>query len=237
MQGQDVTYLVAAYAIIWAALFAYLAFIVMRLRGVRTELAAVQELVHEREQKEQARKSNLTPHPGRGASHPRTSVAPPQDTPRGCPGVGGEKLGQASLCMSQRVKRRVFQRHACAPVLEEQYGLIAVTLEFLPRGLDYNAGVYRVVSEQGTAYLLKVKSGALYEPGCLVPAYLHEQGIAAVVAPLPTRQKALWTQLDGWTAIVYPFIEGDTSWTGMTDAQWQDLGRTFKQIHNVAVAI
>ena len=56
MQGQDVTYLVAAYAIIWAALFAYLAFIVMRLRGVRTELAAVQELVHEREQKEQASK-------------------------------------------------------------------------------------------------------------------------------------------------------------------------------------
>ena len=58
MQGQEVTYLVAAYAIIWAALFAYLAFIVMRLRGVRTELAAVQELVHEheREQQEQANK-------------------------------------------------------------------------------------------------------------------------------------------------------------------------------------
>ncbi|HET9920412.1 MAG TPA: CcmD family protein [Ktedonobacteraceae bacterium] len=54
MQGQEVTYLVAAYAIIWLALFAYLAFIVMRIRGVRTELAAVQELVHEHEQQQQA---------------------------------------------------------------------------------------------------------------------------------------------------------------------------------------
>jgi spectinomycin phosphotransferase len=47
--------------------------------------------------------------------------------------------------------------------LQEQYDLIPVMLEFLPRGLDYHAGVYRVVSEQGTPYLLKVKSGSLYE--------------------------------------------------------------------------
>jgi CcmD family protein len=49
MQGEGVTYLVAAYAVVWAALFIYLAFIVMRIRGVRTELAAVEELVHEHE--------------------------------------------------------------------------------------------------------------------------------------------------------------------------------------------
>jgi CcmD family protein len=42
------TYLVAAYAIAWAGLFAYLAFIAFRLRGVRTELAAVEELVREK---------------------------------------------------------------------------------------------------------------------------------------------------------------------------------------------
>src|SRR6266571_4527930 len=53
--------------------------------------------------------------------------------------------------------------------LQDQYDLIPVTFEFLPLGLDYNAGVYRVVSEQGTAYLLKVTSRPLYEPRCLVP--------------------------------------------------------------------
>ena len=45
MQGDS--YLVAAYIIAWAGLFAYLAFLTFRIRSVRTELAAVEELVRE----------------------------------------------------------------------------------------------------------------------------------------------------------------------------------------------
>jgi CcmD family protein len=48
---QGVTYLVLAYAIVWAGLFAYLAFIMLRVRAVRTELVAVQELVREQGEK------------------------------------------------------------------------------------------------------------------------------------------------------------------------------------------
>lgn len=48
---QGVTYLVVAYAIAWIGLFLYLAFIMMRIRGVRTELAAVEELVREQQEK------------------------------------------------------------------------------------------------------------------------------------------------------------------------------------------
>src|SRR5437588_2735032 len=122
------------------------------------------------------------------------------------------------------------QLRAC---LQDQYDLYPVTLEFLPRGLDYNAGVYRVVSEQGAAYLLKVTSRPLYEPPCLVPRYLNEQGITSVVAPIPTRSGALWTQLEEWTVIVYPFIDGDTSLTGMTNEQWKEVGTIFQRIHQV----
>jgi len=119
--------------------------------------------------------------------------------------------------------------------LQNNYDIRPVTLEFLALGLDYHAGVYRVVSEQGTPYLLKVKSGSLYEPCCLVPRYLRDQGITAVVAPLPTSTNALWAKAEDWTVIVYPFIDGDTSWTGMTDEQWKELGVTFQQIHQVTL--
>src|SRR5437764_13991646 len=74
--------------------------------------------------------------------------------------------------------------------LQDQYDLYPFTLEFLPLGLDYNAGVYRVVSEQSTAYVLKVTSRPLYEPRCLVPRYLEDQGITSVVAAVPTRSGA-----------------------------------------------
>jgi CcmD family protein len=49
---QGVSYLVAAYSIVWLGLFAYLAFVVLRIRGVRTELAAVEELVREQNEKQ-----------------------------------------------------------------------------------------------------------------------------------------------------------------------------------------
>jgi CcmD family protein len=51
---QGVTYLVVAYAIAWAGLFVYLAFLSMRIRGVRTELAAATELVREQQERGQA---------------------------------------------------------------------------------------------------------------------------------------------------------------------------------------
>lgn len=48
MQGG--TYLVIAYIIMWAGVLAYLGWITLRMRGVRTELESVRELVREREQ-------------------------------------------------------------------------------------------------------------------------------------------------------------------------------------------
>lgn len=117
--------------------------------------------------------------------------------------------------------------------LHAQYGLRLVTLEFLPLGHDYDAGVYRGVSEQDTAYLLKVTSRPLYEPRCLVPRYLNDQGIASVVAPMRTSSGALWMKLEDWTVIVYPWIAGDSSLMGMTDGQWKQVGTIFKQIHQV----
>src|SRR6266446_3307751 len=84
------------------------------------------------------------------------------------------------------------QLRAC---LQDQYDLYPVTLEFLPRGKDYKAGVYRVLSKQSTAYLLKVTSRPLYEPRCLVPHYLKDQGITSAGAPFPPRTVACGTIL------------------------------------------
>lgn len=49
MQGTNTAFLVAAYAILWVALVVYIAWIALRLRGVRTDVEAVRELVEERD--------------------------------------------------------------------------------------------------------------------------------------------------------------------------------------------
>lgn len=123
--------------------------------------------------------------------------------------------------------------------LRDHYGLSAATLAFLPRGRDTRAGLYRVVSAQGASYLLKVKTGPFNAAGCLVPRYLKDQGITAVVAPLFTTRGTLWTTLResgvDWVTMVYPFVEGDVGWMpAMTDEQWNAVGATLREIHQVA---
>jgi spectinomycin phosphotransferase len=102
-------------------------------------------------------------------------------------------------------------------------------------GLDYQAAVYRVSDRQGGVYLLKITSRPLYESRYLVPRYLKDQGIASVVAPLPTGSGELWVKLAGWTAIVYPWICGDSSLTGMASEHWKQVGHIFRQIHHIHV--
>lgn len=46
---QGFPYLAAAYIVVWLGLLLYLGFLALRMRGVRTELAAVEALVRERQ--------------------------------------------------------------------------------------------------------------------------------------------------------------------------------------------
>ncbi|HEX6818204.1 MAG TPA: CcmD family protein [Ktedonobacterales bacterium] len=48
------TVLVVAYAVIWLGLLAYVGWLALRMRGVRTELDTVRALVEEREQQASA---------------------------------------------------------------------------------------------------------------------------------------------------------------------------------------
>ena len=143
------------------------------------------------------------------------------------------RIGRDDVSMSEKSSISESDLRVC---LREEYDLMAVTLEVLPLGLDTMAAVYRVVCEDGACYFLKVKSGVFYEPSCLVPGYLREQGVEAVVAPLPTKRNALWAQVGRVTLILYPFIDGDAGFhLDMTDVNWKEVGSIFRQIHEVVL--
>jgi spectinomycin phosphotransferase len=55
-----------------------------------------------------------------------------------------------------------------------------------------------------------------------------------VVAQLPTNTRQLWSKIDPFTLILYPFIEGISGWeAGLSDSQWVMFGAILKQLHTM----
>jgi spectinomycin phosphotransferase len=119
--------------------------------------------------------------------------------------------------------------------LEAHYGLRVTSATFLPLVYDPNAAVYEVVSRDGTAYFLKVRSGWVHEPSLLVPRALIDLGIPNVLAPLRARSSSLWCPLGDYpdySIVLYPFLRGESAMVvGLFDDQWRELGSTLREVH------
>lgn len=121
--------------------------------------------------------------------------------------------------------------------LRQHYGLAVTELTFLPIGHDSMAWVYRVQADEGTSYFLKVRQRVANPSSLLVPRYLHDHGVAHVVAPLPTGAGTMWAETQGYALILYPFRMGRTGMDqGMTPSQWVAYGAVLRQVHDTAVA-
>lgn len=115
--------------------------------------------------------------------------------------------------------------------VRDHYGLHATSIEFLALGYDINAGVYRVTTPSAD-YFLKVKEDAIYLPSVVVPRTLFDRGLRQIVTPLPAHDGSLFTTVEQFSLILYPFIEHHTaSEIGLTDAQWREFGAIVRQIH------
>ncbi len=124
--------------------------------------------------------------------------------------------------------------HAC---LLAEYGLTATEITFLPLGHDSSAWVYRVRAADEATYFLKVRLSVTNEASLVVPRYLHDHGVARVVAPLPTATGALWAHAGDYALILYPFVAGTTGMAaGMTDQQLRDYGALLAHIHATPIA-
>jgi spectinomycin phosphotransferase len=120
--------------------------------------------------------------------------------------------------------------------LQADYGLHIAEITFLPLGADLNTAVYRVTSDDGTAYFLKLRSGVFDETSVALPKFLNEQGIAQVIAPLATSTGQLWANLNTYKVILYPFIEGRNGYeVDLSDSHWIEFGAALKRIHTVTV--
>lgn len=128
------------------------------------------------------------------------------------------------------------QDEAILACVRADYGIAARAIEFLPLGYDPHAGVYRVTADDGADYFLKVKQGGVDAVSLSVPRFLSDQGIEQVVAPLPTGDGRLNTNVDAFAVILYPYVEGESVMdAGMPDAQWIQLGAVVRKMHSLTL--
>jgi spectinomycin phosphotransferase len=121
-------------------------------------------------------------------------------------------------------------------VVREAYGVRGRQAAFLPIGADVNAAVYRVEADDGVSYFLKLRRGDFDEMAVAIPAFLRAQGIAQIMAPLPTSSQRLWTSAQGFEWMLYPFFESHNAYdVALSDAQWVALGESLRAVHSVTL--
>lgn len=123
-----------------------------------------------------------------------------------------------------------------AACLNHAYGLSVVRAAFLRLGADRDSAAFRIQADGEQAYFLKLRRGAFDEISVVLPKFLSEKGIAEVMTPLATRTGRLWTSLDGFRLILYPFVEGHNGYqVDLSNRHWLNLGTALKGIHTAKV--
>jgi spectinomycin phosphotransferase len=126
--------------------------------------------------------------------------------------------------------------HRIAARLQDAYGLRVSRVTFLPLGVDVDAAAYRVVADDGAIYFLKLRHGAFDEVTLAVPRFLEARGIAAIIAPLETRDGRCWDRLRAYPMVLYPFVVGREGYkVTLSDRQWIELGAALKAVHAAPV--
>jgi spectinomycin phosphotransferase len=117
--------------------------------------------------------------------------------------------------------------------LQKAYGVEIAQLEFLPVG-DISSAKYRAASANQDVFFLKLVKDRFKEISVTVPYFLYAQGIHQIIPPRKTKDGRLWTDLDGFTCILYPFIEGQNGFQKLlSDDQWIGFGAALKRVHSV----
>lgn len=117
--------------------------------------------------------------------------------------------------------------------LQEEYDLGVDQIAFLPLGADLGTAVYRVITDDGTPYFLKLRKG-FDEIAVTVPLFLQSQGIREIIAPIATRSNRFWLAFGEYTMILYPYIEGQDGYEiELSEQHRLALGTVLKRIHTL----
>lgn len=121
--------------------------------------------------------------------------------------------------------------------LQVAYGISITDLAFLPLGADVNTAVYRAIADDSALYFVKLRRN--FDPSSVeLPKYLSDSGVSQIIRPYKSGSGQLWANLDGFSLILYPFIEGQNGYrVALSHPQWYDFGAALRRIHAATVPV
>lgn len=130
---------------------------------------------------------------------------------------------------------RTMQTHKIIELIKTHYDIDIHTLQLIHGGADINSITYKA-DTKFHSYFVKFKFTHHDEVNLAIIELLHNSGIKEIIIPIRTITGRLFQKLDGFSIIVYPFIDAPNGFTKtLTAHQWLQLGETLKKIHTTSV--
>ncbi|MGC4868423.1 phosphotransferase enzyme family protein [Micromonospora sp. DT53] len=131
--------------------------------------------------------------------------------------------------MAQDVARQVVDQ------VRTSFGLELSTMESVTSGADQYARLWLAEAADGGRYAVKLSGGGT-RAGLVVTAFLAEQGVPGIVAPLRADDGRLSVDHDGRRLSVVPWVSGQRALGGpMTSAHWRAYGELLAAVHAAPV--
>jgi spectinomycin phosphotransferase len=116
------------------------------------------------------------------------------------------------------------------------YRIEVASLTPLLLGADMNASVYKALGHDQKSYFVKLKGGHNHDVGVAILDLLHNQGIQQIIPPIKTVQGQSTQHIDGYTLIVYAYIENQNGFNQvLTNDQWIILGKVLRKVHEFKI--
>lgn len=134
------------------------------------------------------------------------------------------------------IEKQPFSGERIIGCLATEYGIKVDTLAFLSLGADINASIYKAHANDQSCYFIKLKHGYNHDRIITVLSLLQNAGIENIILPVKTIRGQLTQHMDGFTLIVYPFVEGQDGFSRkLMEDQWVTLGKVLRKVHEIDV--
>ncbi|MET8093662.1 phosphotransferase [Micromonospora sp. NPDC005220] len=122
-----------------------------------------------------------------------------------------------------------------AEQVRTSFGLRLSMMERITHGADQHARLWLAQAADGGRYAVKLSGGGT-PAGLVVTAYLAEQGVPGIPAPLRSVDGRLSIDHDGCRLSVVPWVSDQRALDGpMTVAHWRAYGEVLAAVHAVPV--